>query len=161
MRVPGASALRQAGWHAGCIRPARPIRATAQPTHQPSMKLKSLLTTALALGLAASLQAEPLKIGYSDWPGFTILEVAKQKGWFKEAGVEVELAWFDYLPSLDAFAAGKVDAVTVVATDALVNGASGAKSKLIALLDYSEGSDMIIGAPGVASLKDLKGKKVG
>ncbi len=125
------------------------------------MKLKSLLTTALALGLAMSLQAEPLKIGYSDWPGFTILEVAKQKGWFKEAGVEVELAWFDYLPSLDAFAAGKVDAVTVVATDALVNGASGAKSKLIALLDYSEGSDMIIGAPGVASLKDLKGKKVG
>ena len=79
-----------------------------------------------------TLHAEPLKIAYSDWPGFTILEVAKQKGWFKEAGVDVELVWFDYLPSLDAFAAGKVDAVTVVATDALVNGANGAKSKFIA-----------------------------
>ncbi len=110
---------------------------------------------------SALLQAEPLKIGYSDWPGFTILEVAKQKGWFKEAGVDVELVWFDYLPSLDAFAAGKVDAVTVVATDAMVNGANGAKSKIIALLDYSDGSDMIIGKPGVASIKDLKGQKVG
>ncbi len=125
------------------------------------MKLKSLLTAALALASALAAHAEPLMIAYSDWPGFTILEVARQKGWFKEAGVEVELVWFDYLPSLDAFSANKVDAVTVVATDALVNGANGAKSKIICLLDYSEGSDMIIGAPGVNSLKDLKGKKVG
>lgn len=125
------------------------------------MTLKSLLSSALAFAFAATLQAEPLKIAYSDWPGFTIFEVAKQKGWFKEAGVDVELAWFDYLPSLDAFSANKVDAVTAVATDVLVNGANGAKSKIICLLDYSEGSDMIIGAPGITSLKDLKGKKVG
>ena len=125
------------------------------------MKLLTLLSTLLAMSLAIPASAEPLKIGYSDWPGFTILEVAKQKGWFKEAGVDVELAWFDYLPSLDAFSAGKIDAVTCVATDALVNGANGAKSKLIAILDYSNGSDMIIGAPGVNSIKDLKGKKIG
>ena len=73
----------------------------------------------------------------------------------------MDLVWFDYLPSLDAFAAGKVDAVTAVATDALVNGANGAKSKIIALLDYSDGSDMIIGKPGIDSIKDLKGQKVG
>jgi NitT/TauT family transport system substrate-binding protein len=115
----------------------------------------------LAVLLAVTVEAEPLKIGYSDWPGFTILEVAKQKAWFKEAGVDVDLVWFDYLPSLDAFAAGKVDAVTAVATDALVNGANGAKSKIIAILDYSDGSDMIIGKPGIESIKDLKGQKVG
>ncbi|HET7238803.1 MAG TPA: ABC transporter substrate-binding protein, partial [Terrimicrobiaceae bacterium] len=122
---------------------------------------KLLLGMIVSLTAAVSLHAEPLKIGYSDWPGFTILEVAKQKGWFKEAGLDVELIWFDYLPSLDAFAAGKVDAVTAVATDALVNGANGAKSKIIAILDYSDGSDMIIGKPGVESIKDLKGQKVG
>jgi len=121
----------------------------------------------LLLGLGAltlsvtHLSAEPLKIAYSDWPGFTIFEVAKQKNWFKEAGLDVELVWFDYLPSIDAFAAGKVDAVTVVATDALVTGANGGKSKLIALLDYSDGSDKIIGKPGVNSIKDLKGQKIG
>ncbi len=124
------------------------------------MKITSLLLAAFA-ALAATLHAEPLKIAYSDWPGFTLIEVAKQKGWFKEAGVDVELVWFDYLPSLDAFAAGKVDAVTCVATDALVNGANGAKSKLICLLDYSDGGDMIIGKAGVNSIKDLKGQKIG
>jgi NitT/TauT family transport system substrate-binding protein len=115
----------------------------------------------VALFSSRSASADPLKIGYSDWPGFTIFEVAKQKEWFKEAGVDVDLIWFDYLPSLDAFAAGKVDAVTAVATDALVNGANGGKSKIIALLDYSDGSDMIIGKPGIESVKDLKGQKVG
>lgn len=125
------------------------------------MKLKKLLTAAVGLAFAATLHAEPLKIGYSDWPGYTLFEVAKQKEWFKEAGVEVEMIWFDYLPSLDAFAAGKLDGVTVVATDALVNGANGAKSKIIALLDFSDGSDMVVGGPGINSIKDLKGKKVG
>jgi NitT/TauT family transport system substrate-binding protein len=125
------------------------------------MKLKSLLTAALAFAFAANLHAAPIKIGYSDWPGYTVLEVAKQKGWFKDAGLDVELVWFDYLPSLDAFTANKIDAVCVVGSDALVTGATGGKSKIIALLDYSEGSDMIVGAPGIESIKDLKGKKIG
>jgi NitT/TauT family transport system substrate-binding protein len=125
------------------------------------MKITSFLTATFVLILTATLHAEPLKLAYSDWPGFTIFEVAKQKGWFKEAGVEVELAWFDYLPSIDAFAANKVDAVTMVANDALVTGATGGKSKFLALLDFSEGSDMIIGKPGITSIKELKGQKIG
>lgn len=126
------------------------------------MKLKTLLAITL-IGLAglAGTQADPIKIGYSDWPGYTVLEVAKQKGWFKDAGLDVELDWFDYGPSIDAFSAGKIDGVTIVAGDDLVSGASGAKSKIVCLIDYSEGSDMIIGAPGINSIKDLKGKKVG
>src|SRR6266404_7669921 len=114
------------------------------------MKLKQLFTIALAVmaGLAGTIAA-PLKLAYSDWPGYTILEVAKQKGWFKDAGLDVELDWFEYLPSIDAFSAGKVDGVVVVATDALVTGASAGKSKIVCLVDYSEGSDMIVGVPGV------------
>ncbi len=121
-----------------------------------------LALLALVSALAPFAQAqEKLKVGYSDWPGYTVLEVAKQKDWFKAAGIDVELIWFDYLPSLDAFSAGKIDGVTAVATDTLVNGANGAKSKIIALLDYSEGSDAIVGKPGINSIKDLKGQKVG
>jgi NitT/TauT family transport system substrate-binding protein len=125
------------------------------------MKLKTLFTAALAFALAANLHADPIKLAYSDWPGYTVMEVAKQKGWFKDAGLDVELVWFDYLPSIDAFSANKVDGVMIVASDALVAGATGGKSKIVGLVDYSEGSDMIVGAPGVESIKDLKGKKIG
>ena len=126
------------------------------------MKLKKMLVNTLIGAVSLTIaNAAPIKIAYSDWPGWTVLEIAKQKGWFKEAGLDVELDWFDYSPSIDAFAAGKVDAVTIVAGDALVSGASGSKSKFVCLTDYSEGSDMIVGVPGVESVKDLKGKKVG
>ncbi len=116
---------------------------------------------AAAPGIALAESTGPLKVAYSDWPGWTLLEVAKQKNWFKEAGVEIELLWFDYLPSIDAFSAGKVDGITIAASDALVAGANGAKSKIIMAIDYSDGNDKIIGKPGINSIKDLKGKKIG
>ncbi len=113
-----------------------------------------------ALALIRSVDAAPLKIGYSDWPGYTAFEIAAQKGWFKDAGLDVELTWFDYSASIDAFAAGKIDADCIVASDALGAGAAGAPSKFIAIIDYSDGSDMIVGKPGIKSVADLKGQKV-
>jgi NitT/TauT family transport system substrate-binding protein len=109
----------------------------------------------------AAAAAAPLRIAYSDWPGWTAFEIGIQKGWFKEAGVDVQFSWFDYLPSMDAYTAGKVDAVAVTNGDALVMGANGAKSKIILVTDYSNGNDQIIAAPGYASVKSLKGQKVG
>jgi NitT/TauT family transport system substrate-binding protein len=88
-------------------------------------------------------------------------EVAIQKGWFKEAGVDVKFEWFEYVPSMEAFSANKVEAVTMTNGDALVTGATGAKSKAILINDYSNGNDMIVAKPGINSLKDLKGKKIG
>jgi NitT/TauT family transport system substrate-binding protein len=124
------------------------------------LRLAFCLTLSLA-ALRPLAKADTLKIGYSDWPGYTVFEVANQKGWFKDAGVDAQLIWFDYGPSIDAFSAGKVDADCIVASDALGAGAAGAKSKFIALIDFSEGSDMIVGKPGINSVKDLKGQKIG
>ena len=120
------------------------------------------LALSLAVTIAGGARAEePLKIGYSDWPGWVAWEVAINKGWLKEAGVNAEFQWFDYSASMDAFGAGKIDADLVTNGDALVMGSGGAKSVSIMLTDYSFGNDMIVGKPGINSLADLKGKKVG
>lgn len=124
------------------------------------MRLRHLLLAA-AVSAASVLSAAPLKIAYSDWPGWTALAIAEQKGWFKEAGVDVELLWFEYGPSMEAFTAGKCDAVTMTNGDALVTGAGGGKNIAIIVTDYSNGNDMIVAKPGISSLKDFKGKKVG
>lgn len=126
--------------------------------------LKQLLTRAalpLMFTVALPAYAAPLKIGYSDWPGWVAWEVAIQKGWFKEAGVDVQFEWFDYVASMDAYSANKLDAVTVTNGDALVTGANGAKSVMILINDFSNGNDMVVAKPGFKSLKDLKGKKIG
>jgi NitT/TauT family transport system substrate-binding protein len=118
------------------------------------------LMMALAISTSAKA-AEPLKIGYSDWPGWVAWEIAIEKQWFKEAGVDVVFEWFDYVASMDAYAAGKLDAVSMTNGDALVTGATGAKSVMILINDYSNGNDMVVAKPGISSVKDLKGKKVG
>jgi len=128
----------------------------------PLVALRRLLaSTGLLLALLTPLSAAPLKVAYSDWPGWTAFAIAGEKGWFKEAGVDVDLLWFEYGPSMEAFTAGKVDAVMVTNGDALVTGANGAKNTMILITDYSNGNDMIVAQPGIASLKDLKGKKIG
>ena len=115
-----------------------------------------------ALLLAARLSAaEPLKVAYSDWPGWVAFEVAIQQGWFKEAGVDVQFVWMEYGPSMEAFQAGKVDAVTVASGDQLVMAAAGKASKAILLNDFSDGNDMIVAKAGIADVKGLKGKKIG
>ena len=122
---------------------------------------KALLLTGLVFSLSFSVRAEPLKIGYSDWPGWVAWEVAIEKGMFEKAGVEVEFEWFDYVASMDAFAAGRLDAICITNGDALVTGASGAANVAILINDYSNGNDMVVGAPGVNSIKALQGKKIG
>jgi NitT/TauT family transport system substrate-binding protein len=111
--------------------------------------------------VAAAVAKRPLRIAYSDWTGWAALEIGVQRGWFKKAGVAVELTPSDSSSSLDAFSAGRVDAVMMTNGDALVAGAAGARSKMILLTDYSNGSDKVVARPGIASFKDLKGKRVG
>ena len=124
-------------------------------------RLASLALLAAAAFAPAAAPAAPLKIAYSEWPGWVAWEVAIQKGWIKQAGVEAEFLWFEYGPSMEAFTAGKVDAVMVTNGDALVTGANGAKNVIIMLTDYSNGNDQIIAKAGIKSVKELKGKKIG
>jgi len=130
-----------------------------------SLRRKFASLAALALSLALSganaALAAPLTVGYSDWPGWVAWEVAINKGWFKEAGVDVTFQWFDYSASMDAFTAGKLDGNLMTNGDTLVTGAGGGKGIMIMLTDYSNGNDMIVAKPGIKSIKDLKGKKVG
>jgi NitT/TauT family transport system substrate-binding protein len=119
------------------------------------------LALSFALAAVRPLAAAPLTIGYSDWPGYVAWQVAIDKGWLKEAGLDVTFQWFDYSASLDAFSAGKIDSVLTTNGDTLVTGGGGTKGIMIMLTDFSNGNDMIVGKPGIKSLKDLKGKKIG
>src|SRR5688572_33170918 len=110
---------------------------------------------------APTANAAPLTIAYSDWPGWVAWDVGISKGWFDAAGVKVDFKWFEYVPSMEAFSAGKVDAVAMTNGDQLVTGASGAPSVALLLNDYSNGNDMVVARAGITKVEQLKGKKVG
>jgi NitT/TauT family transport system substrate-binding protein len=117
--------------------------------------------SAPAAAPSAAADAPALTIAYSDWPGWVAWDVGLKKGWFDAAGVKVDFKWFEYVPSMEAFSAGKVDAVAMTNGDQLVTGASGAQSVALLVNDYSNGNDMVVAKPGIDSMAQLKGKKVG
>ncbi len=125
------------------------------------LRMKWLMSILAVLIMAGNVCAEPLKIAYSDWPGWIAWDIAARKGFFEKQGVEVELKWFEYMASMDAFAAGQVDAVTVTNGDALIMNATGARNMMIMINDISNGNDKVVGGPRVGTVKELKGKKVG
>jgi NitT/TauT family transport system substrate-binding protein len=119
------------------------------------------LFLAFAMMAAGMASAAPLNIGYSDWPGWVAWQIAIDKGWLKEAGLDVNFTWFDYSASMDAYAAGKIDGNFVTNGDALVIGAGGARNVMILVTDYSNGNDMIVARAGIKSIQELKGRKIG
>lgn len=103
---------------------------------------------------------QPITIAYSEWPGSLAWQIAQDKGWFKEAGLNVELKWFDYSASLQAFMANKLDAVVVANGDNFILSTGGARPAIIMAHDYSAGNDVIIAKSGITTLQGLKGKTI-
>ena len=146
----------------GCEKTPAPSSAQGSAeAPQASASAPAVAAASAPTAKSSGANAVPLTIAYRDWPGWVAWDIGIQKGWFKEAGVNVDFKWFEYVPSMDAFAAGKVDAVTMTNGDALVTGSTGAPSVGILLNDYSNGNDMVVARPGVGSVAALKGKKVG
>ena len=109
---------------------------------------------------SGSTNTKPITIGYSDWPGWVAWQVAIEKGFFKEAGVNVDFKWFDYSASMNAFAANQLDALSVTNGDNLVIASGGTQGAMIMVTDYSAGNDVIIAKNGINTIEDLKGKKI-
>ncbi|MDZ8118961.1 aliphatic sulfonate ABC transporter substrate-binding protein [Pontiella agarivorans] len=129
------------------------------------MKFKTiLLFSALCACLASrTVSAETLRVGYNNWVGFIPFFVALEKGDFEKAGLTVEAKSFDAPgDGLVPLLANRLD-VHFTTADAVVlrAGAAPGMFKIIGLVDTSAGADAIASAKGIASVADLKGKKIG
>lgn len=105
----------------------------------------------------------PLKLARYYWPGFYWIDLADQKGWFREAGLKVELidANPDYLGSLKDMAAGKMDANCFTLFDLISFNVQGADLVMVVYLDDSRGADALVAARHIQTVTDLRGQKIG
>nr|CTQ95845.1 Urea carboxylase-related ABC transporter, periplasmic substrate-binding protein [Kibdelosporangium sp. MJ126-NF4] len=132
--------------------------------------LAAVLCTVGMLGVAglsgcsstpAASSSGKITVGFSAWPGWIPWQVAQDKGLFAKNGVDVELKWFDsYTDSINALSTGAIDANSQTLNDTLSSVSGGAKQTIVLVNDNSTGNDKIIARDGIASVGDLKGKKV-
>jgi NitT/TauT family transport system substrate-binding protein len=113
------------------------------------------------IGAAGVAAAEPLKIRYSIWVGYGPLFIAKEKGYFKEENVDVDLVNIeDPKEGFFALAAGRLDGVVSTIDTMVLYLKTGKEYQYVLALDDSAGGDGIVARKEIKSVKDLKGKKV-
>ncbi|AFY40250.1 aliphatic sulfonates family ABC transporter, periplasmic ligand-binding protein [[Leptolyngbya] sp. PCC 7376] len=106
-------------------------------------------------------ETETVTLGFSAWPGWFPWQIAEEKGLFEENGVDVNLTWFDgYLDSINAFAAGQLDANTQTLNDTISSVAAGSDQVIVLVNDNSTGNDQIIVSEEINAVLDLKGKAI-
>ncbi len=125
--------------------------------------LYGLAAGAFALGIfaSASASAEVLKFAHSTWVGYGPLYIAKEKGYFKEEGVDVELIVIEE-PKLriPALLAGKIDAMATTIDSPLAYLSETKQFRYFFAIDDSNGGDGIVARKEIKTIADLKGKKI-
>lgn len=104
---------------------------------------------------------KPFKVAFNTWIGYSPLLLAKEKGFLKENGVDVEISMLEGVGEKNsALIKGTVDAVGHTADSAVVSAASGVDGEIVFVFDQSWGADGIVTKKTVNSIKDLRGMKV-
>ena len=126
------------------------------------MKLASIALTSLALmALAAPVQAETVKIGLQPWLGYGPLWIAEQQGFFEKNGVDVELINFTWDQDVAAaLASGNIQVISAATNTVILNINNGVPLKGFMVMDGSTTADAVLAGSNIASIAELKGKKV-
>jgi NitT/TauT family transport system substrate-binding protein len=142
-----------------CARPGG-RRHPRSPSLRERLLLASILLSAITCKGSGD-EALTLRIGVSQWPGFDVMHHARKERLFEQRGLTVEWMTFDNQPeSTRAVTRGSVDAAFSSVWDTIHVDAGKDSPVLILVTDVSHGADGITARPGIASMADLRGKRV-
>lgn len=122
-----------------------------------------LLGMACLAGLIA-LPAPPaqetrVRIGTNVWPGYEPLYLARALGHYDDTPIRLV-----ELPSasdvIRALRSGTLEGAAVTLDEALILLGDDIDLKTILIMDYSDGGDALLAKPDIASLADLRGKRI-
>ncbi|MFG1430361.1 ABC transporter substrate-binding protein [Xanthobacter sp. V2C-8] len=131
---------------------------------------KTFQTATLLAGIAAGIvlgapaeaaDAAKIRLGMTTWVGYGPLYLARDLGYFKEAGLDVELKTIeDAAIYMAAVASGDLDGMASTVDEVMKWRSPEFCFKSVLALDDSHGGDGVLAGKDVKSLQDLKGKPV-
>jgi NitT/TauT family transport system substrate-binding protein len=121
------------------------------------------LVAALSAGLLATpalAQGTKVAIGISGWTGFAPLTLAKEAGIFAKNGLDVTIKKIPQASRHLAIASGDIQCAATTVETWIVWNANGVATTQLLQMDKSYGADGMAVRNSIASIKDVKGKKV-
>jgi NitT/TauT family transport system substrate-binding protein len=111
--------------------------------------------------LASCTKAEPpLRVGANVWPGYETLYLARSLGYYDNTPIRL----VDYPSGTEevrAYRNGEIEAAGISIDQALVLAATNPDVKIVVVMDFSNGGDVILGKPEIQNMQGLKNKPVG
>lgn len=102
-----------------------------------------------------------LKIGLITWLGYGPFYVAKEKGFFAENGLDVELIRIEGdAERRAAIASGDLDGIALTLDSMIVLRAGGIPVRTVMVIDQSNGGDGIVATREIKTIEDLAGKEI-
>ena len=113
---------------------------------------------------SSALAKDSFSLAISIYAGWMPWYYAKDHGiikkWAARYGITIDVVEMDYIPSIEAYVAGKVDACVMTNMEALTLPAkAGMDTTVVIVGDYSNGNDAIL-TRGIADVKGLQGATV-
>lgn len=125
-----------------------------------SAALATLTASVLILVSCAKEPAVPLRVGSNLWPGYETLYLARSLGYYDNTPIQL-LDYPSGTEEVKAYRNGEIEAAGISIDQALVLAATNPDVRIIGVMDFSEGGDVIIAKPDIPNMQALKGKKVG
>lgn len=121
-----------------------------------------VLVFAIAASLSSTSVNKPTyRIGLGPWVGFGPLYLAKEKGYFDEAGINIDLVVLTGLAERNsALKSGKVAALAAPVDYFVLSAGNNLETTIVMAIDESVGGDGIVAKKDIKNIEDLKGKKV-
>jgi NitT/TauT family transport system substrate-binding protein len=122
--------------------------------------LAAFATLGLVAGQAPA-RADTITIAHSTWVGYGPLYIARDKGFFKENGVDVDLVVMeDPKERFPTLMADRIQMIASTVDTALLYMKQPDDYKYIVAIDDSNGGDGIVANKDIKTIADLKGKQV-
>ncbi len=104
---------------------------------------------------------ELFQITMASYPGYYHSFIAQEQGFFRDEGVNAELTLREDVPAnLQAFVEGKADAAFGLQSDAILLASQGVPLKIVYVVDFSNGADVVLSKPNIKTVADLVAKTV-
>lgn len=125
------------------------------------MLLRLLVGICLGLGLVACSPTDntPLKIGSNVWPGYELFYLARSMGELDETQVRM----VEFTNSTDVshqLVNGNLHAALLTLDEAVRLKQSGLDIKVVQIVDFSRGGDVVMGHSSLKSNEDILGKSI-
>lgn len=102
----------------------------------------------------------PFRVGTNIWIGYEPLYVAEHKGYYRDSPIRL-VTMHNATEIQQALRSGVLEVAALTLDEALNLLQEGVDIRIVLVMDSSHGADVLMATPEIATLADLRGKRIG